>query len=83
MKKVNERISENCRITISEHSVHFPESSGSLLHKIVTDKLGYHKFCAHCEQKKRLSTFAGRIFYAEGISKTFDMTSARICMEII
>lgn len=44
--KVNEKVREDRRFTISELSHHFPEISRSLLHEIVTKKLGYHKFCA-------------------------------------
>ncbi len=44
LNKVNEKVCENCRSTISELSNHFPEISLSLLHQIVTEKLGY-KFC--------------------------------------
>jgi len=44
--KINEKIHENCRFTITEFSLKFPQISRSLLHEIVTEKLGYHKFCA-------------------------------------
>ena len=44
--KINEKIHENCHFTITEFSFEFPQISQSLLHDIVTDKLGYHKFCA-------------------------------------
>lgn len=43
---MNEKIRVDRRFTISELSDHFPEISRSLLHKLVTEKLGYHKFCA-------------------------------------
>ncbi|KAG8291263.1 hypothetical protein J6590_064575 [Homalodisca vitripennis] len=46
VNKVDEKTSENRRFTISELSHHFPEISRSLVHEIVTEKLGYHKFCA-------------------------------------
>jgi len=44
--KINEKINENRRFTITEFSLEFPLISRSLLHDIVTKKLGYHKFCA-------------------------------------
>jgi len=44
--KINENIHENRRFTITEFSLEFPQISQSLLHEIVTEKLGYHKFCA-------------------------------------
>lgn len=44
--KINEKIHENRRFTIMEFSLEFPQISRSLLHEIVTEKLGYHKFCA-------------------------------------
>lgn len=46
VNRVNEKIRENRRFTISELSEHFTEISRSLVHEIVTEKLGYHKFCA-------------------------------------
>jgi histone-lysine N-methyltransferase SETMAR len=46
VSKVNEKIRENRRFTIRELSLFFPQISKSLLHEIVTEKLGYHKFCA-------------------------------------
>ena len=60
--KINEKIHENRRFTITEFSLEFPEISGSLLHEIVTEKLGYHKFCARwvpkflSEDQKKNST---------------------------
>ena len=43
---INIKIHENRRFTITEFSLEFPRISRSLLHEIVTEKLGYHKFCA-------------------------------------
>jgi transposase len=34
------------RFTISELSEEFPQTSRTTLYRIVTDRLGYHKFCA-------------------------------------
>lgn len=44
--KINEKIRGNRRFTITELSEHFPQISRSLVHEILVDKLGYHKFCA-------------------------------------
>uniref|UniRef100_A0A670Z1V8 Mos1 transposase HTH domain-containing protein n=1 Tax=Pseudonaja textilis TaxID=8673 RepID=A0A670Z1V8_PSETE len=44
--KVDDKIRENRRFTVTELSLSFPQISRSLLHEIVTQKLGYHKFCA-------------------------------------
>jgi len=44
--KINEKIRENRRFTITEFLLEFPQISRSLLREIVTEKLGYHKFCA-------------------------------------
>ena len=44
--KINEKIHENRRFTITEFSLEFPQIPRSLLHEIVTEKLGYHNFCA-------------------------------------
>ena len=43
--KINEKIHENRRFTITEFLLEFPQISRSLLHEIVKEKLGYHKFC--------------------------------------
>jgi hypothetical protein len=44
--KINEKIHENRHFTITVFSLEFPQISRSLLHEIVMEKLGYHKFCA-------------------------------------
>lgn len=46
LAKVDEKIRENRRFTITELSLCFPQVSRTLLFEIVTHKLGYHKFCA-------------------------------------
>jgi len=46
VEKINEKIHENRRFTITDFSLDFPQISRSLLHEIVTEKLGYHKVCA-------------------------------------
>jgi len=43
--KIKEKIRENRRFTITEFSLEFPQISRSLMHEIVTEKLGYNKFC--------------------------------------
>uniref|UniRef100_A0A670Y7B2 Mos1 transposase HTH domain-containing protein n=1 Tax=Pseudonaja textilis TaxID=8673 RepID=A0A670Y7B2_PSETE len=49
--KVDDNICENRRFTVTELSLSFPQISHSLLHEIVTQKLGYHKFCARWVSK--------------------------------
>ena len=49
--KINEKIHGNHPFTITEFSLQFPQISRSLLHETVTEKLGYHKFCARCVPK--------------------------------
>ncbi|KAL4126648.1 hypothetical protein QTP88_010857 [Uroleucon formosanum] len=44
--KVNEKIRENRRFTITELSLCFPQISRTLLFEIFSQKLGYDKFCA-------------------------------------
>lgn len=44
--KINDKIREDRRFTITELLKHFPQISRSLVHEIVAEKLGYHKFCA-------------------------------------
>jgi len=46
LKKINEKVRENRRFSITELSEHFPQILRSLVHQIVVEKLGYHKFCA-------------------------------------
>lgn len=44
--KVDAKVRENRRFTITKLSLSFPQISRSLLHEIISEKLGYHKFCA-------------------------------------
>jgi hypothetical protein len=44
--RVQWKIEENRRFTISSLSLHFPQI-WSLLHEIVSDKLRFLKFCSH------------------------------------
>jgi len=46
MEKVNTIIRGNCRFTISELSLEFPQVSRSVNYDIVSEKLGYKKLCA-------------------------------------
>ncbi|GFX59762.1 HTH_48 domain-containing protein [Trichonephila clavipes] len=46
LAKVDEKIRENHHFTIKELSLSFPQVSLTLLFEIVTQKLGYCKFCA-------------------------------------
>jgi hypothetical protein len=46
IQNVDQEICERRRFTISELSYEFPKMSPTLLYKIITFRLGYHKFCA-------------------------------------
>jgi len=46
VRKVNERLREDRRFTISDLSLHFPQISRTLLYGIVSSHLGYRKVCA-------------------------------------
>jgi len=46
VRAVEEKIRENRRFTIMSLSLHFPQISRSLLHKIVSDELVFRKLCA-------------------------------------
>ena len=46
VEKVDAEVRENRKFTITELSLSFPQISRSLLHEIISEKLGYHKFCA-------------------------------------
>lgn len=68
VEKVNAKVRENRRFTISEISIQFPEVSRALIHEIVTEKLGYKKLCARWVPKmltdvhKQRRVEAGRNF---------------------
>jgi hypothetical protein len=42
----NQKICKSGRFTISELSCEFPNISCTVLYEIITDRLGYHNFCA-------------------------------------
>ena len=46
VRKVNERVRDDRRFTISDLSLHFPQISRTLLYDIVSSHLGYRKVCA-------------------------------------
>jgi hypothetical protein len=46
VQSVDQNICERERFTFSELSCEFPQISRTLLHKIITARLVYHKFCA-------------------------------------
>jgi hypothetical protein len=48
---VDQKISERRRFTVSEHSCKFPHISRTVLYEIITDRVGYHKFCARWVQQ--------------------------------
>jgi len=43
VRKVNERVRDDRRFTISDLSLHFPQISRTLLHDIVSSHLGYRR----------------------------------------
>jgi len=45
-------LSGKSRFTISELSEEFPQTSRTTLYRTVTDRLGYHKFCARWVPKQ-------------------------------
>jgi hypothetical protein len=47
VRAVEEKIQENRRFAILSLSLHFPQISWSLLHKIVSEKLRFQKLCSH------------------------------------
>jgi hypothetical protein len=46
VQSVDQKMCERRRFTISELSCEFPHISHTVLYKIITERLGYHKFCA-------------------------------------
>jgi len=46
VRKVNERVRDDRRFTISDLSLHFPQIARTLLYDIVSSHLGYRKVCA-------------------------------------
>jgi hypothetical protein len=46
VQMIDEKVRDNRRFTISELSHQFPQISRALLHKVITEDLGYRKFCA-------------------------------------
>ena len=52
IKKVDQCLRGKRRFTISVLSEEFPQTSRTALCRIVTDRLGYHKFCARWVAKQ-------------------------------
>ena len=52
VQKVDQCLRGKRCFTISELSEEFPQTSRTTLYRIVTDRLGYHKFCAWWVQKQ-------------------------------
>ena len=52
INKVDIKVKEDRRFTLSSLSSNFPEISRSLLHEIVTDHLGYRKVCSRWVPKQ-------------------------------
>uniref|UniRef100_A0A1B6H756 THAP-type domain-containing protein n=1 Tax=Homalodisca liturata TaxID=320908 RepID=A0A1B6H756_9HEMI len=53
--KIQKTIRENRHFTITELSEHFPHISRSLVHEILVNKLGYHKFSARSSEEEEES----------------------------
>ena len=51
VRKVNERVRDDRRFTISDLSLHFPQISRTLLYDIFSSHLGNHKVCARWVSK--------------------------------
>jgi hypothetical protein len=51
VKSVDQKICVRRRLTTSEFSCEFPHISRTVLYEIITDRLGYHKFCARWVQQ--------------------------------
>jgi hypothetical protein len=52
VEKVDQCVRAKRRFTISELSENFPQTSRTTLYRIVTDGLGYSKFCARWVPKQ-------------------------------
>jgi len=52
IQKVEQCVRGKRHFTISELSEEFPQTARIILHRIVTDRLGYHKFCARWVPKQ-------------------------------
>jgi hypothetical protein len=52
IQKVDQCLRGKRRFTISELSEEFPKTSRTILYRIVTDRLGYRKFCARWVPKQ-------------------------------
>jgi hypothetical protein len=46
VQSVDQKICQRRRFTFSELSCEFPHIPHTVLYKIITDRLSYHKFCA-------------------------------------
>jgi hypothetical protein len=51
VQNIDQKICERRRFTISELSCEFANISRTVLYAIITDRLGYHKFCARWVQQ--------------------------------
>jgi hypothetical protein len=52
VQKVDQCLHGKCHFMISELSENFPQTSRTTLYRIVTDRLGYQKFCARWAPKQ-------------------------------
>ncbi|GFG37382.1 hypothetical protein Cfor_11189 [Coptotermes formosanus] len=57
VQHVDKLVCKQCRFTISELSLEFPQVSQKVLYEIATKKRGYHKFCARWVLSSHAATF--------------------------
>jgi hypothetical protein len=72
VQKFDQCVRGKRRFTISELSEKFPETSRTTLYRIVTDRLGYHKFCARWVPNQQSTTGCitwAAPFFDEGLQK--------------
>jgi hypothetical protein len=61
VQKVDKCVRGKLCFTISEFSEEFPQTSRNTLYMIVTDRLGYHKFCTRWVPKKLAAQLGGTV----------------------
>lgn len=80
---VNEMIRSNRRFTITELSLCFPQISRTVVYEIVTQKLGYHKFCARwvpkiLTEQHKVQRMAASLTFLDSYDKEGDSFLDRI-----
>jgi hypothetical protein len=77
VQSVDQKIFERRRFTISELSFEFPQIPRTALYEIITDRLGFHKFCARRVPKmltdpQKTQKMASALTYLEQYHKEWD-----------